>query len=225
MPTDESLRVTVAEATLHPSAMLEVRLANGSSETVGIGLLACMADVERLEAPGEWRRISLDRHCELPLILVPPGKNYDFAMVAPDEPGTYRVVFEAGVENEQLADRNITLRSNKFEVLPGELRAEPLIARVAAGAELPVRFTNGTSSEVTTGELSCVTEYDKLTSDGWKQYASLRQCIAIARMVEAGSTFDYITPAPENAGTYRVSIRASRDGENVTVNSQSFEVY
>lgn len=107
----------------------------------------------------------------------------------------------------------------------GELVAETAVTRVAASADLPVTFTNGSAVEVSVGPLSCVTEYDRLTPDGWQHVASLRMCIEIIQLVAAGEKVAYVTPAPENPGSYRVSFRAYINGESRTVTSGTFEVF
>jgi hypothetical protein len=90
-----------------------VTLRNDSRDTVVVGALACVAELERyLERSDSWQRLQSLRDCISLAILVPAGGRFSFATPGPDAAGRYRVVFDAYLKSGE----SMSVKSNSFEV-------------------------------------------------------------------------------------------------------------
>jgi hypothetical protein len=97
---------------------------------------------------------------------------------------------------------------------------------VKPGSELAFRFRNGTEDTVTTGVLDCVNHFERQDGDEWTAVHPMRMCVMMAQLHPPGESNSYTTPAPEQVGTWRLVIEASRSGsgEKGVVRSAPFEV-
>lgn len=229
LPSEETLRVQPASRQVIPDYDLNLTFENHSIAEVGVGPLECTSVLQR-STPSGWVDVDLPHACPDVYVGVEPGQSLTFTRKMPGISGTFRVEVKAILPGD--TPRTILkVRSPSIQVrwppdAHTQLAATVAAQQVAPGADLSVQFENRTDDQVAVGELSCVTEYERKVVGGWQRVASLRMCIELLRLVEAGSSFDYVTPAPDAPGTYRVIFRAfptSGDGA-VDVRSNEFVV-
>lgn len=229
LPSEETLHVKPASRQVIPDYDLHLTFENRSSAEVGVGELSCTSTLQRL-TPNGWVVADEGRVCAGLLHPIPAGGDFSFSRRMPAISGTFRLEVVVILPGETPRPA-LRVQSPGIEVRwPPDSRTD-LEAVVAAGqvapsADLSVQFENRSNRQVAVGELSCVTEFERKTAAGWQRVASLRMCIELLRLVEAGTSFGYVTPAPETPGTYRVIFRAFPTGESgaVDVRSGEFEV-
>lgn len=229
LPSEDTLHVKPASRQVIPAYDLQLTFENSSSAEVGVGELGCTSVLQRY-TPSGWVNADEVRTCISVMHPVPAGGDYTFSRRMPAISGTFRleVVVVLASESPHLTLKVYT-PSIKVEWPPdsrAELAAVVAVPHVAPGVDLGVRFENRSSHQVAVGELSCVTEFERKADTGWERISPLRMCIELMRLVEGGSKFDYVTPAPESPGTYRVTFRAfPTDGDGaVDVRSNEFVV-
>jgi hypothetical protein len=229
LPSEQTLRVEPASREVTPGYDLKLTFENNSSAEVGVGELSCTSVLQR-QTPNGWVDADELRGCPKPLHPVPAGGTYAFHRTMPSISGTFRLAVSASQQGETPRP-TLLVYSPGIEVrwppdLHGDLAAVVTIREVAPAADLAVRFENRSARQVAVGELSCVTEFELKTAQGWQRISPLRLCIELLRLVDGGSSFGYVTPAPETPGTYRVIFRAFPTGESgaVDVRSGEFEV-
>jgi hypothetical protein len=229
LPSEETLHVKPASRQVIPAYDLQLTFENRSNAEVGIGELGCTSVLQRLTLNG-WINADESRACPGVLYPVPAGGEFAFSRQMPAISGTFRL--EVSVVLPGDTPRTLLrVRSPSIEVRwPPDSRADlaaiVLAEAVAPSADLAVQFENRSDAQVAVGELSCVTEYERWTGSQWQRVGSLRMCIELLRLVEGGTSFAYVTPAPEAPGTYRVIFRAFPTGDAgaVDVRSNEFEV-
>jgi hypothetical protein len=229
LPSEETLHVRPASRQVIPAYDLQLTFENRSNAEVGIGELSCTSLLQRQTANG-WVDADEPRVCPELLHPVPAGGEFTFTRKMPAISGTFRVEVSVILPGDT-PQPQLRVRSPGIEVRwPPDSRAD-LAAVVAAeevapNADLAVQFENRSDHQVAVGELSCVTEYERWTTSGWQRVGSLRMCIELLRLVEGGTSFAYVTPAPESAGTYRAIFRAfpTREAGAVDVRSNEFTV-
>jgi hypothetical protein len=108
----------------------------------------------------------------------------------------------------------------------GDLSLAITSTDVKVGGEVAFRFTNGSDDTVTTGVLDCVNHYERQDGSTWVPVHPLRACIAMAQLHAPGESNAYQTPAPEQAGTWRLVIETvgEQEGTNRPVRSAPFTV-
>jgi len=108
----------------------------------------------------------------------------------------------------------------------GDLSLAVTSTDVKPGGEVAFRFTNGSDDTVTTGVLDCVNFYERQEGTTWVPVHPLRMCIAMAQLHAPGESNSYTTPAPEQAGTWRLVIETvgGQEGKNRPVRSAPFVV-
>jgi hypothetical protein len=79
---------------------------------------------------------------------------------------------------------------------------------------------------VTTGVLDCVNYYERQDGGTWVPVHPMRMCIAMAQLHAPGESNAYTTPAPEQAGTWRLVVETvgGQEGTNRPVRSAPFVV-
>ena len=229
LPSEETLRVQPASRQVIPDYDLNLTFENHSIAEVGVGQLECTSTLQRL-TPSGWVDVDAPRACPGVYVGVEPGRSATFTRRMPGISGTFRVEVKATLPGT--APRpTLKVHSPSIEVgWPPDSRADlaavVAVNTVAPGAALAVQFENRSNARVAVGELSCVTEFERKTAEGWQRVGSLRMCIELLRLVEGGTSFGYVTPAPEAPGTYRVTFKAfpTNEGGAVDVRSGEFEV-
>ena len=82
---------------------LSARFVNVSNTEVGVGYLECTTKVQRLDGDA-WSPIpgrNGEQECILPLAIIRPGREYVYRTLAPEGPGTFRLVVTARIEGER----------------------------------------------------------------------------------------------------------------------------
>ncbi len=229
LPTEDTLHVSPASRQVIPAYDLHLTFENRSETDVGVGPLGCTSVLQR-QTPNGWINADEARACPDQFISVPAGTDLTFSRQMPSISGTFRlevtVILPGDAPKPRLRVHSPSIRVQWPPDAHPSLTAVVTTERVRVGAELAVQFENNTSHQVAVGELSCVTEYERWTGSTWQRVGSLRMCIELLRLVEGGTSFGYVTPAPDTPGRYRVIFRAyptSGDGA-VDVRSNEFEV-
>lgn len=94
----------------------------------------------------------------------------------------------------------------------------------SVGEAIPATLHNRSEAVATVGALDCTADLERREADGWHRLGSLRACIALAVLIEAGKDFAFTVPAPDGAGDYRIIFEAYADGKQETVRSGHFVV-
>ena len=229
LPSEETLRVQPASRQVIPDYDLNLTFENHSMAEVGVGPLECTSMLQRL-TPSGWVDVDQPHACPDIYVGVEPGRSTTFTRRMPGISGTFRVEIKAILPGN--TPRPILkVHSPSIEVRwppdsRSDLAAVVAVNTVAPSADLAVQFENRSDRQVAVGELSCVTEFERKTAGGWQRLGSLRLCIELLRLVDGGTSFGYVTPAPDSPGTYRVIFRAFPTGESgaIDVRSGEFEV-
>jgi hypothetical protein len=229
LPSEETLHVKPASRQVIPAYDLQLTFENRSNADVGVGELSCTSLLQR-STPNGWINADEPRVCPELMHAVPAGGSFAFNREMPAISGTFRlevtVVLPGDTPKPLLKVHTPSIEVRWPPDAHTQLAAVVAAEHVAPNADLAVQFENRTSHQVAVGELSCVTEFERKTAAGWQRVASLRMCIELLRLVEGGTSFAYVTPAPESPGRYRVTFRAFPTGGDgaVDVRSNEFEV-
>jgi plastocyanin len=109
--SSDDVTLTINTANVKVGDQVAFTFANNSDDTLTTGALDCVNHYERLEGD-EWKRIESLRACIMLAQIHSPGSSSDHTTPAPEAPGRYRLVVEAG----SASGKRLAVKSAEFTV-------------------------------------------------------------------------------------------------------------
>jgi len=109
--SSDDVTLTISTSDVKVGGQVAFTFANNSDDTLTTGALDCVNHYERRDGT-EWTRVESLRACILLAQIHAPGSSSNHTTPAPESPGRYRLVVEAGAQSgEQMA-----VKSAEFDV-------------------------------------------------------------------------------------------------------------
>ncbi len=108
----EGVTLTITTSDVEVGGEVEFTFTNGSDDTLTTGALDCVNHYERRDGD-RWIRVEAFRACIMLAQIHAPGSSSKHRTPAPEQPGRYRLVVQAGAEGDT---EPLVIRSAEFEV-------------------------------------------------------------------------------------------------------------